>query len=116
MTSTICNATVSALAPNEFTELVRGNEQRFLERLMPRVRSESVSLDLQPVERIDAAGLAALIKLYCAARDANHTFTVSNPSPHVAEILAIVGLDKLFASRNADTSLYPGIRLQETAA
>jgi anti-anti-sigma factor len=106
----------SANIPIEHTELVRGQDQRLLEQLLPFVRRESVCLDLRPVERIDAAGLAALIKLYCAARDAGHDFAVANASPHVAEILALVGLDKLFASRCAERALYLGVSLQESAA
>lgn len=98
------------------TELVRGQDQRLLEQLLPLVRRQSISLDLRPVSRIDAAGLAALITLYCAAREAGHVFSICNPSGHVAEILALVGLDKLFLSRNADGLLYRGIGLQESAA
>ncbi len=114
MNQTICHSPTPT--PSEFTELVRGNEKLFLDRFTPLVRRQSVSLDLRPVERIDAAGLTALIKLYCAARDAGHNFAVENPSPHVAEILALVGLDRLFVSRNADEFLYLGVSLQESAA
>ena len=114
MNQTIVKTTTPAA--REFNELVRGNERFFLDRFLPLVRRQNVSLDLRPVERIDAAGLAALIKLYCAARDAGHTFAVSNPSAHVAEVLAIVGLDKLFASRNANDILYTAMNLQESAA
>ena len=77
------------------TELVRGQEQELVERLGPLVRGESVSLDLGGVERIDAAGLAALITLYCDACKAGHRFTVVRPGRHVREILRVVGLDKL---------------------
>jgi anti-anti-sigma factor len=84
--------------------------------MLPLVERRCVSLDLQTVTRIDAAGLAALIKLYCAAREAGHTFTVSKPSPHVKEILALVGLDRIFESQNTDKFPYSSTRFEETAA
>jgi anti-anti-sigma regulatory factor len=84
------------------TELVRGQDQKFLEELKPLVRGQSVHLDLSSIQRIDAAGVAALITLYCAAREAGHHFTASKPAPHVAEILTVVGLDKILLSHHAD--------------
>jgi anti-anti-sigma regulatory factor len=116
MNDTMCCTTTSAVAAGELTELVRGNEQLLLERMMPLVRRQCVSLDLETITRIDAAGLAALIRLYCAAREAGHTFTVSKPPSHVAEILAVVGLDKILVSHNADDFSYPGTQLEATAA
>ena len=77
MTAAICCATGPYLAESECTELVRGNERLLLERMLPLVERRCVSLDLHAVKRIDAAGLAALITLYCAARDAGHC----SPSP-----------------------------------
>lgn len=104
------------LGPGEITELVRGNDRALLEQLTPMVRQQDVALDLQSVERIDAAGLAALIKLYCAARDASHRFTVTRPSAHVAEILALVGLDHLLVSARAEDFASSSLHLQESAA
>lgn len=87
--------------PGDVHELVRGQEQILLERLTPLVRQQNVSLDLRQVERIDAAGIAALISLYACARNAGHEFTVSNASPRIEEILALVGLDHILLSHNA---------------
>jgi len=87
---------------SEITELVRGADQRLLDRVTPMVRKHSVVLDLRKVERIDAAGLAALIRLYCAARDAGHTFGVSHPMPRVAEFLALVRLDGLLVPKHEE--------------
>ena len=56
------------------SELVRGQEQKLLDELNPLVRKQSVYLDLSSIERIDAAGLAALITLYCDACKAGHSF------------------------------------------
>lgn len=86
---------VEAAARGETMELVRGQEQRFLEKLVPVVESQSVLLDLGSVDRIDAAGLAALITLYCDACKAGHHFTVARPRRHVREILSVVGLDRV---------------------
>jgi len=83
------------------TELVRGNEQILLAQLAPLVRRQNLTLDLYMVERIDAAGIAALIALYAGAHEAGYRFTVANPSPHVAEILALVGLERILISHNA---------------
>ena len=100
----------------ELTELVRGNEQQLLARLQPLVRRQDVTLDLENIERIDAAGLAALITLYCDACKAGYRFTIVNPSHHVREILAIVGLDALLVSQNMEEVSYFRTQLQETAA
>jgi anti-anti-sigma factor len=84
----------------ELAELVRGSEQALLARFAPLVRRQSVTLDMSAIERIDAAGIAALISLYVGAREAGHCFTVVNPSPHIAEILALVGLERILVTRN----------------
>jgi anti-anti-sigma factor len=97
-------------------ELVRGQEQEFLRQLQPLVRRQDVTLSFDHIERIDAAGLAALITLYCDSCKAGHTFAISNPSPHVLEILAIVGLDRLLVSRNAERISCFRTEFEETAA
>ncbi|MGD0829538.1 MAG: STAS domain-containing protein [Terracidiphilus sp.] len=86
----------------DLTELVRGNEQVFLARYSPLARQRSMTLDLSPVKRIDAAGIAALIALHACAHEAGHCFSVVNPTPHVAEILALVGLERLLVSHNTN--------------
>ncbi len=106
-------ATVSA---GELTELVRGNEQDLLARLTPLARRQSVTLDLSRVERIDAAGIAALITLHISAQAAGHRFAVSNLSPHVAEILALVGLEGILISHNTTDKSHFGLRSQRPAA
>ncbi len=100
MNDTMCCSELPPIAASEITELVRGNDGALLERFMPLVRSQCVTLNLTAVKRIDAAGLAALITLYCEARQSGHDFAISNPSPHVAEILAVVGLNKLLLSQD----------------
>jgi len=84
------------------TELVRGQDTELMQRLAPLVRERNVTLDLRDVARIDAAGIAALISLYGCARDAGHSFTVANATARVAEILALVGLDRILLSQNAE--------------
>jgi anti-anti-sigma factor len=82
-------------------ELVRGEEQRLVNELTPVVREQSVTLDMRLVERIDAAGIAVLISLYGEARMAGHEFAIINASHRVAEILQLVGLDRILISQNA---------------
>ena len=86
-------------------EFVRGREQELLEELRPLVRTQSVRLDLSSIERIDAAGLAALILLYCDACKAGHEFSVVHPSRRVARILALVGLDRILVAKGSEESL-----------
>jgi anti-anti-sigma factor len=85
-------------APADFTELVRGNEDRLLALMTPVVRMRNTVLDLGRILRIDAAGIAALISIYGAARNAGHTFQVRNVTPHVAEILKLVELDHILVT------------------
>jgi anti-anti-sigma regulatory factor len=102
MTSVIVNtADIVLMTACDLRELVRGREQGLIERVAPVVCQQNVALDLGHVERIDAAGIAALISLYNCARNSGHTFTVSNASPRVVGILALVGLDGILLSHNA---------------
>jgi len=98
MNSILNTAPARLIATSDLHELVRGQERALVDRLIPVVREQSVTLDLAHVERIDAAGIAALISLYGCARDAGHQFNVINASHRVAEILAIVGLDRILIS------------------
>jgi anti-anti-sigma factor len=102
--------------PIELTELVRGHEQALMEQMGPLVSSQSIALDLTPVERIDAAGIAALVTLYANACQAGYSFTVSNAQPHVAKILALVGLDRILMSQDAVQNPLSGAQLQRSAA
>jgi anti-anti-sigma factor len=86
-------------------ELIKGREREILAELQPLVESHSVRLDLSSVERIDAAGLAALVSLYCAASKAGHDFAVVNPSRHAERILAIVGLDRILVANDSSGAL-----------
>jgi len=76
-------------------ELVRGTEDRIIAELTPRVKLESVALDLSQVERIDAAGIASLITLYCTAIEAGNDFYVVSPSARVLDMLRLVGLEAI---------------------
>jgi len=100
----------------EVTELIRGQEQRLLQQLHPLVHSQEVSLDLSPVRRIDAAGVSALVQLYCAARAAGHCFVVSNPRPHVGQILTMLGLERVLMSHNMRIGSQSGTAYERTAA
>jgi anti-anti-sigma factor len=120
MTGSISNPTgrtiVSASEQADLTELILGREEGLLARLNPLVRRESVTLDLGSVKRIDAAGIAALLSLYSSARKARHRFSVSNLSPRVAEVLSLVGLERILLFPHAVRKLHSGQRLERTAA
>lgn len=100
----------------ELTELVWGREASLLTWLEPLVRRHNVTLDLRSVERIDAAGIATLVSLYASACQAGHRFTVTHPSPHVAEVLALVGLERILLSPHAVWKGHSSQRFECTAA
>ena len=117
MTGVTCNVMDTVILPTgKMTELVRGCDHDLKLRLAPLVRQQDVSLDLRNVKRIDAAGIAVLISLYGSAHEAGHSFTVANASPRVAEILAIVGLDRILLSHNADKESHSEACLEWPAA
>jgi anti-anti-sigma factor len=113
---TLQSAANTVTTATSFTELVRGNDQVLLERITPLVRRESVLLDLGSVERIDAAGIAALILLYRCALESGHDFTVSNASARVAQVLTLVGLDHILLFHNMVQCSHSGPRTEPTAA
>jgi anti-anti-sigma regulatory factor len=100
MTSILGNNNALLIAPGDLHELVRGQEQEFVKRMSTIVRRQSVTLDFAQIERIDAAGIAALISLYACAKNAGHGFAVINATSHVVEVLTVVGLDRILISRN----------------
>ena len=104
------------VAPAGITELVRGADQQLIQRVSPLLRDRSVALDLRHIDRIDAAGIAALISLYSSARDAGHMFTVCNVSARVGEILALVGLEHILVSHNAVRGSHCGSCYERPAA
>ncbi len=87
--------------PPGITELVRGTDQRLVALFAPLVQRQNIALDLGKIERIDAAGIAALITLYTDAQHAGQTFAVCNLSAHVAEILGLVGLAHILVTQDA---------------
>lgn len=90
----MANSAVVA-APEGMTELVRGSDLRLVGQMEPLVRDKNIILNCQNIERIDAAGVAALISLYGCARNSGHTFHVCNVKAHVQEVLTIVGLERI---------------------
>jgi anti-anti-sigma factor len=98
----LCGNDVLAVKASKPTAWVRGNDGELLARLLPLVREQSVLLDFSAVERIDAAGVSALIALYREARQAGHNFAVTRPTPRVAEILAVLGLDCVLLAEACD--------------
>ncbi len=87
-------------AVEEMTELVCGRDQLLLERMTPIAQRHSLTLDFSAIRRIDAAGAAALVTLYCISSKAGHHFTVVNATERVVETLTLVGLDTLLLAQN----------------
>jgi anti-anti-sigma factor len=123
MTTAIYNTTAEPeIAPNppanpiHLTELVWGADRRLLERLEPLTRRQSVTLDLSSVQRIDAAGISALVALYTAAQEAGHMLRLSNVSARVAEVLSVVGLDCLLLNSDAVRNSFSGPHFLRPAA
>jgi anti-anti-sigma factor len=100
----------------KLTELVLGHERDLVSRVAPLVRAQSIALDLVEVERVDAAGIAALIELYTIACQAGHGFCILNPSPHVAKVLAVCGLDRFLMSHNMVQDSYSAEQMELSAA
>ena len=120
MTTATCN---EAMTRNEkavrtcgLTEIVRGSEGRLVDDLSPLVRRQDLSLDMSPVERIDAAGIAALISLYRLAEESGHRFKVMNVAPRVYELLALVGLENILVSHIANVRADSSCRTTQNAA
>jgi anti-anti-sigma factor len=97
-------------------QLVRGQDAALLERVGPLVRERNITLDMAGVERIDAAGITALVALYRSAWETGHRFSVTNVSARVAQILSVVGLDRFLVSHNAVPSSRFGSRVRRAAA
>jgi anti-anti-sigma factor len=120
MTGSISNPTgraiISASEQADLTELVLGREEGLLAWLIPLVRRESVTLDLGSVKRIDAAGIAALLSLYSSARKARHRFSVSNLSPRVAEVLSLVGVERILLFHRAVRKPHSNQRFERPTA
>lgn len=117
MNGILCNkADTVLIAPNDLHELVRGQERELVDRLTPIVQEQNMTLDLAHVERIDAAGIAALISLYGSAFSVGNGFNVVNAQPHVSEILKLVGLDRILLSRNAVSTSQSAPQLVRSAA
>lgn len=112
---------VSAVQPAERAELTgsqleRGQAAGLVERLQPLVLQRDVTLDLTHVDRIDAAGITALITLYQSARESGHCFCLINASERVAHILCVVGLDHYLLSHNVVQNSHYGSTERRPAA
>jgi anti-anti-sigma factor len=98
------------------TELVRGEEQCLVQRVAPLLREKDVVLDLNQIERIDAAGIAALISLYSTARTHGHSFSIKCISPRVSEMLSLVHLSDVLVSHNAVFASQSEVAFERPAA
>lgn len=97
-------------------KLILGEDASFLAHVAPLVRDYNVTLDFSKVERVDAAGISALLALYHGANDSGHCFRVINVSNRVAQIFSVVGLDRFLLSHNAVRPFDFGPNPQRSAA
>ena len=120
MTIATCNEPMmrseKAVRTCGLSEIVRGTEGRLVEEMAPLVRRQDVLLDVSTVERMDAAGIAALISLYTIGRESGHKFNVMNVAPRVYELLALVGLELILVSHTANLTNEAGCRMSQNAA
>jgi anti-anti-sigma factor len=117
MHSALCQSMVElVVAPDTMNELVRGEEESLVQRVVPLLREKDVVLDLNRIERIDAAGIAALISLYSAARQHGHSFSVKCVTPRVEEMLSLVRLNDVLISHNAVLASQPELAFERPAA
>jgi anti-sigma B factor antagonist len=58
---------------------------------------EALVIDMAGVEFIDSTGLGALVWAWKQARLFRMDFSVVNPSPEATRLLALSGLDRIFA-------------------
>jgi ABC-type transporter Mla MlaB component len=118
--TTICEPITAGCAAQHhsiaLTELVKGRELDALAQIAELARRQSIEINLASVQRIDAAGIAALVTLHSIARDAGHRFTVCHASARVVEVLSLVGLDQMLLSQNAVCNSHSGGQMERTAA
>jgi anti-anti-sigma factor len=62
----------------------------------PNIRE--LVLDMQGVNKVDAAGLGVLASAYCATQSIGSRLVLANTPPLVQELLALTRLDKTFPS------------------
>jgi anti-sigma B factor antagonist len=55
----------------------------------------SVVLDMSGLTMCDSAGLGALVRIQRRAQSLNVDFAVSRPRPHIVDVLAMTGIDKV---------------------
>jgi anti-sigma B factor antagonist len=66
-----------------------------IDRALTEDRSQII-LDLSGVDYMNSAGLRALVHAYKAAERKQGTLHITNPSPRIRELFALVGLDTVF--------------------
>lgn len=84
------------------TELVRGKETEFLSAALPLAESSGLILDMSEVESLDAGGIGTLMILRQVAERGGHSLVLTDPSPRVAQILSLVGLDQILVCHPAN--------------
>ena len=58
-------------------------------------RGQGVVLDLSELSLCDSTGLGALVRIYRLAQSTGQQVRLRRPRPHVADLLAMTGIDKV---------------------
>ncbi len=78
-----------------FGRIVRGDGLDHLRRAALPQKPGNLVIDLQGVPGVDAGGLGLLAELQQRANASGHTFTLLNPAPPVARVLAATELTRV---------------------
>lgn len=63
------------------------------------VSYSTVVVDVSGVDSCDSTGLGSLVRLHRRASAGNRVLELRGPQPHVAELLAMTGIDKVIPVR-----------------
>jgi len=66
------------------------------------LKANRLIVDLNGIEYIDSAGLAALVRLWVEAEESKVAMTISCGNPRIRRVLEITGLIKLFQMNDQD--------------
>ena len=87
--------TESNLILHCFGRIVRGDGLNYLRRAALAQNHKDLVIDLEGVSGVDAAALGLLAELQKRANASGYTFTLLNPAPPVAGVLAATNLNRV---------------------
>ncbi|MDI6711270.1 MAG: STAS domain-containing protein [Bacillota bacterium] len=72
-----------------------------LQEVAGKVREHTLEVDLSGVSFVDSTGMKSLLDIYNDRRQKGGRMLVLRPQPDVAEVMQLVGLDRLLAQNTA---------------